>query len=111
MYKVIFLTRRKPGVTLEQYFEHYHGKHFELASNMPGLVSYRQMPIRREGPNNDAAPEEYDAVSEYIYESDEAALAAFASPEGQELNADTGEFIDWPSVITLPVSLAQERTR
>lgn len=111
MYKVIFLTRRKPGLTLEQYLEHYHSTHYELAIKMPRLRSYRQMPIRHEGPRSDEAIADYDAVSEYIYDNDDDAAAAFASVEGKALDEDTGKFIDWSSVVTIPVSTAQEWTK
>lgn len=67
MHQIIFVTRRKPGQTLARYLEHYHTTRVQLAIKMPGLVSYRQMPIRHEG-----------------------------------------KFIDCPSVISLPLSLAQE---
>jgi uncharacterized protein (TIGR02118 family) len=110
MHRNIFVTTLKPGLALGHYLEHYHTTHFQLAIKMPGLVAYRQMPIQHEGPRSDEAPD-YDAVSEYVFDSDEAAEASRASAEGQAIQEDTGKFIDWPSVISLPVSLAQERVR
>jgi uncharacterized protein (TIGR02118 family) len=110
MHKIVFVTKRKPGLALGQYLEHYHTIHFQLAIKLPGLVSYRQMPIRHEGPRSEESPD-YDAVSEYVFDSDEAAAASWASAEGQAILEDTGKFIDWPSVISLPVSLAQEWIR
>jgi uncharacterized protein (TIGR02118 family) len=89
VYKIIFVTKRKPGLTLEEYLRHYHTTHFELAIKMPALVSYRQIPIRHEGPRSEDAPD-HDAVSEYVFESDEAARASWASVEGQAIHDDTG---------------------
>jgi uncharacterized protein (TIGR02118 family) len=110
MYTIVFVTKRKPGLTREQYLSHYHTTHFQLATKMPGLVSYRQMPIRPDGPRSEDAPD-YDAVSEYVFDSDEAAMASWASPQGRATDDDTGEFIDWPSVISLPVHVAKEWIR
>ncbi|MEV7136241.1 EthD domain-containing protein [Arthrobacter sp. NPDC093128] len=103
-FTVVFLTRRKPGLTLEQFREHYLTTHFELASRVPGLVSYRQQPVRHDGaPLMEEIGPVYDAVSEYSFASDADARAAFTSPEWIALNEDTGGFIDWPTVVTLPV--------
>ncbi|MBT8162258.1 MULTISPECIES: hypothetical protein [Arthrobacter] len=37
-------------------------------------------------------------------ETENAAAAAFESPEGVALNEDTGRFMDWPSVLTIPLA-------
>lgn len=103
-YTVVFLTRRKPGLTLEEFTEHYLTTHYEFALRVPGLVSYRQQPVRHDGaPLMEESAPSYDAVSEYSFASDEDARKAFASPEWAALNEDTGEFMDWPTVVTLPV--------
>jgi hypothetical protein len=46
MFTIAFLTRRVDGMTAEEFFEHYRTTHYDLASRMPGLVSYQQAPIR-----------------------------------------------------------------
>lgn len=44
----------------------------------------------------------YDALSIYTFGSREVALAAFTSPEGLLVEQDTGKFMDWPSVLSIP---------
>lgn len=103
VFTLAFLTRPKPGITLEQFYEHYTDIHRPLAEKLPGLVSYRQTKILQEGYRGGDAID-YAAFSEYTFESEEAADAAYNSPEGMALDEDTGRFIDWPSVLTIPLA-------
>lgn len=101
MHTIIFATRRKPGLTREQFAEHYRAVHAPLARRLPGLVEYRQTLLRDDyqwrGQRCD-----YDAISVYVFTSDAAAQAAWASPEGIALNEDTGAFIDWDTIVAYP---------
>ena len=109
MFTIAFLTRRVPGMTRQEFFRHYHETHFPLAIRLPGLVSYQQNRIAHEDDiwtEPESFPD-YDALSLYSFESREAADAAFSSPEGQALNEDTGTFMDWPSVLSIPVEHTQ----
>ncbi|MDQ0867304.1 EthD family reductase [Arthrobacter globiformis] len=110
MYKLIFVTKRKAGLSQEEYFQHYAEVHFPLATAIPGLISYNQMPIVHGAWYGSDSFPDYDAVSEYTFESKEAADLAYASPEGIALNEDTGEFIDWDTVLTIPVEVNQSHT-
>ncbi|MEU9343807.1 EthD family reductase [Streptomyces sp. NPDC048278] len=101
MHTIIFATRRKPGLTREQFAEHYRSVHAPLARRLPGLVEYRQT-LLRDDYRWEGQKCGYDAVSVYVFESDEAAEAAWASPEGVALNEDTLLFIDWDTVISYP---------
>ncbi|MFJ3802875.1 EthD domain-containing protein [Streptomyces sp. NPDC090088] len=101
MHTIIFATRRKPGLTREQFAEHYRSVHAPLARRLPGLVEYRQT-LLRDDYQWEGQKCGYDAVSVYVFESDEAAEAAWASPEGVALNEDTLLFIDWDTVISYP---------
>jgi len=103
MHTIIFVTKRRPELSLEEFVRHYREVHGPLAQNLPGLVEYQQRLIRHEGPRSDEAPD-YDAVSTYLFESDEAAAASWVSPEGLLVEEDTGKFMDWPTVISLPVA-------
>jgi arginase len=106
MFTLVYLTRRIEGMTREAFLDHYHRIHRPLALRLPGLLSYAQMPITRDGYLGDRAFPDYDAVSEYTFSSSAAAEAAFGSPEGIALDEDTGLFMDWPTVITLPVTVS-----
>lgn len=107
MYALVYLTKHIDSITLEEFFRHYHDVHYGLALKLPGLVSYTQTRIRRDGFLGDLAIGEYDALSQYVFESSDAAAAAFSSPEGVALNEDTGLFMDWPSVVTIPVEIVR----
>ncbi|HKU31326.1 EthD family reductase [Arthrobacter sp. NyZ413] len=102
-YTLAFLTRPKPGITLEQFYAHYTEVHRPFAERLPGLVSYRQTRILKDGYRG-ADAIDYAAFSEYTFENEEAAAAAFESPEGTALDEDTGRFMDWPSVLTIPLA-------
>ena len=110
MFKIVFLTKRKPGVSEAEYFRHYADIHFPLATALPGLVSYHQQPILHGAWNGTDSFPDYDAVSEYTFESKQAADQAFRAAQGIALNEDTGAFIDWDSVLSIPVELSQSFT-
>lgn len=105
VFALVYVTRRLESLTREEFLDHYHRVHHPLALRLPGLISYEQMPITRDGYLGGIAPAGHDAVSRYTFASSEAAEAAFASPAGIALNEDTGLFMDWPTVITLPVTI------
>ena len=98
---IVFATRRKPGLTREEFAEHYRTVHAALARKLPGLVEYRQT-LLRDDYHWHGQRCEYDAISVYVFEGDEAAEAAWKSPEGVAVDEDTGVFIDWESVISYP---------
>jgi uncharacterized protein (TIGR02118 family) len=110
VFKIVFLTKRKAGVTESEYFRHYTDIHFPLAIVLPGLLAYHQQPIVHGGWNGTDSFPEYDALSEYTFESQEAADLAFASPQGKALDEDTGAFIDWDTVLSIPVTVRQSFT-
>src|SRR4051794_12590110 len=101
VHTIVFVTRRLAHLTHEQFVRHYEEVHAPLARELPGLVEYRQMPIRTDYQWNGQAAE-YDAVSVYVFESDEAAAAAWESLQGVELNEDTVRFMDWGAILAFP---------
>jgi uncharacterized protein (TIGR02118 family) len=100
-HSIVFVTRRLAHLTHDDFVRHYEHVHAPLARKLPGLVEYRQMPIRSDYLWNEQAPA-YDAVSIYVFESDEAAAASWESPEGVALNEDTVTFMDWDSILAFP---------
>ncbi|HWH26379.1 MAG TPA: EthD family reductase [Pseudolysinimonas sp.] len=111
MFTIAFLTKRRPDLSLDEYLHHYEKVHFPLAVKLPGLVSYTQQPIVHGGWNGTDSFPEYDGLSLYTFESKDEADAAFASPAGVALNEDTGLFMDWPSVLSIPVETLQQFVR
>ncbi|WP_411345387.1 EthD domain-containing protein [Paenibacillus sp. WLX1005] len=103
---LVAVIRRKSGITLEEFHAHYEHIHAPLASQLPGLLSYRQHPTRPPGQGDGPyLPSElpYDAVSIFIFENAAAAEAAWISPEGQRLDEDTLTFIDTQDQLIIPV--------
>jgi uncharacterized protein (TIGR02118 family) len=98
---MVFATRRLPHLTHEQFIRHYEDVHAPLARQLPGLVEYRQMPVRSDYQWHGQRAS-YDAISVYVFESDEAASSAWASPQGVELDEDTGRFMDWEDILAFP---------
>lgn len=101
MHTIVFAVKRLPHLTHEEYLRHYTEVHGPLARKMPGLIEYRQMPIRQDYQWNGQIAE-YDSISIYVYESDEAAAAADASPQGLALKEDTMKIMDFDAVLSFP---------
>lgn len=109
MFALTFLTRRITGLTLDDFVQHYQGQHFRLGVRLPGLISYQQALLTPEdgGWGISDMLADWDAISVYTFESPAAAEAAFASEAGVRLNEDTGLFMEWKSVISLPAKVIQ----
>lgn len=109
MYVIAFFTRRNLGMSSEEFFEHYRGTHWRLATDMPGLISYQQAELDRcaQPWALSSALADYDALSLYTFASREAAIAAFASPEGLATDADTPTFMDASAILAAPSSVIQ----
>jgi uncharacterized protein (TIGR02118 family) len=74
MVRRVALVRRKPGMTVEEFWTHYTGPHAAIVRQMPGL---RRLALSRPvGPQTS----ECDAVGELWFDSREALEQAFADP-------------------------------
>ncbi len=109
MAKLIFMLKRKPGITPEQFRQHYESSHVRLAQKYIGhlLTGYvRNYPILAALDPSNVAPEAkpvpydigYDAITE-MRVRDAAAIEEigriFNDPEIQPiLKADEREFLD-----------------
>lgn len=108
MFSVAYVFRRPAHMTTDEFDVHYRDVHGALAAKLPGLTSYTQHPVRRDAPplwHVSSTTPDFDAISVYTFESDEAAAAAFESPENGPLQEDSVRFIDFNKMITLPVSI------
>jgi hypothetical protein len=75
--KMIVMFRRKPGLSSEQFREHYEQKHAPLALTLfPYIKAYRRNYIRRDRQHQRAAAEgfdarlDYDAIIEVLFETE-----------------------------------------
>ncbi|MGA9914079.1 EthD domain-containing protein [Paraburkholderia sp.] len=109
MHTIAFLFKRKPGMTREAFDHHYKEIHAPIAARLPGLVEYRHYPAREanRGDVHAHVPHGFDALSVYTFESEEAAAAAWNSPENGPVQTDTLLFIDVETMITLPLTFRQ----
>jgi uncharacterized protein (TIGR02118 family) len=103
MVKAIFFASRLPGLSLEQFFDHWLHNHGALGERLPGLRRYVQ---------NHAVPEAYtwanqthDGWSELWFDDLAALHAAVTSPEWQALREDGTTLFSYP----LGVVVARER--
>ena len=95
MIKAIALTKRKPGLSLEEFSRHYEEVHVPLALKyFPAIKRYVRnyviTPPGVEGP-------EFDCISEYWYgniEEQQAAINFWQSEAGQVIRDDEESFMD-----------------
>ncbi|MCL8023946.1 EthD family reductase [Nocardioides bruguierae] len=110
MYTIVILTRPMAGMGREDFLEHYRTTHYDLATKIPGLLYYQQAEVAHGaegwGVGDEAFPT-HVGLSTYTFASREDAEAGFASAEGVAVDADTGTFMDWPSVLFAPATVIQ----
>lgn len=105
MHTIAYVMRRKPGLSQQEFYKCYaeHGPVMALAAR--GLLSYEQYPLRQSSGLGDvygtADQTPYDALSVYTFAT--AADAEYTS-RLPEVIADSERFIDFASMITLPVN-------
>jgi uncharacterized protein (TIGR02118 family) len=109
MIRLVFLLRRKPGLSLEDFQRYWREEHGPLVAGHAkhiGVSRYTQS-HRVEDPANEAMHRArggmepaYDGVAELWWESEEALAAAGNTPAGQAAGAalleDEARFIDLP---------------
>ena len=101
MFTVIGLFKRRPGMSMEDFQNHYEGTHAPLgAKYMAGIIDYKRryltpVPYPLDGTTYEA---EYDVITEMSFPdkaSAEACYAALTSGEGFEvLSRDEENFFD-----------------
>ncbi|MGA2951940.1 MAG: EthD domain-containing protein [Caulobacteraceae bacterium] len=105
--KIVYCLRRKPGISREEFQRYWldvHGPMVKARGEAIGMRRYVQSHAV-ETPMNAALAgargglESYDGVMEGWWDSEDEALAALSTAEGQaagaELLADEGKFIDF----------------
>jgi uncharacterized protein (TIGR02118 family) len=90
MVKAIYLIRRKPGLSTEDFHRYWREVHGAIAARIPGLRRYVQCHAISRG--EDVA--EFDGAAEAWFDDMEAVRRAVASPEYAAARADEGRFID-----------------
>lgn len=87
--KIVYLVEKRPELGDDAFTAHWHGIHAELATHMPGLRGYAI--------NSPSASQRgrrpIDGFAELWFADRDAAVAAWASPEGMATAADGAEFM------------------
>jgi len=102
--KMVLLLKRKPGITAEEFKNHYESSHAPLATRLLHFGTYKRNYINKEelysaGHVENAAPlPDYDVVVEIGFESRDdyqKMLDALADPViGKEIADDEAKFLD-----------------
>ncbi|MDM0071510.1 EthD domain-containing protein [Variovorax sp. J31P207] len=107
MHTIGFLFSRHPDMSLDEFHRHYRDVHGPIARQLPGLIEYRQHPVRETGVGDVHSHSGcgFDALSIFVFESAEAAEAAWNSPQNGPVQEDTVKMINLDTMITLPIVL------
>lgn len=90
MIKAIYLIRRKPGLSSEDFHRYWREVHGAIAARIPGLRRY----VQCHGVSVGEGESPYDGAAEAWFDDLEAVRRAVASPEYAAARADEARFID-----------------
>jgi uncharacterized protein (TIGR02118 family) len=97
----VFLARRRPDLTIEEFQRHWRHQHAAIAMTFPNLKRYVQNhAVQHDGRLLMPSPG-FDVFSELDFESADAMDASWSGPEYAEGEADENNFIDprWSTVL------------
>ncbi len=96
-FKALYLVKRKPGMSFEDFRDHQVNVHMPLAQALPGLRYY----VLDFYPPVDGEDQPFDGSAAVYFDSKEAHDAALASPEGQAALADLPNYQDMDAFLGL----------
>ena len=106
MVKGIFAASRHPGLTPQEFFEHWYGVHGPLGAKVPGLRRYVQNHAIFEAYS--IRPMTHDGWAEMWFDDLESLQRAVASPEWQALREDGRTLFAQPMGIGVASELVQK---
>ena len=86
MVKRFVILRRKPGMSRQQFRDHWRNVHGPLIAKLPGLIKYVQYHVRSELLDEEDDP--IDGIAELWFASEEAQKQAYATPEYEAVVRD-----------------------
>ncbi|MFO1314574.1 MAG: EthD domain-containing protein [Burkholderiales bacterium] len=92
MVKMVIFFKRKPGMTVEAFQEHWRTVHAGIIARLPGLRRYVQSHVLPSGYRKSEPA--YDAVAESSFDDTQAMKSLVGTPEYAEVLADEPNFID-----------------
>ena len=100
MFKVIFLVKRRPDLSVEAYQSYSTDTHAPLVAVLPGLRRYVvNYAVTADGGDAPA----HDGVIELWFDTPGDFEAALGSEAGQRALADQANFLDTSASVMLPV--------
>lgn len=110
MHSIAYLFRRKQNLSIDEFRNIYKNHRNIMLDYSIGLVSYTQHLIRDRHPTGDVytsdIEDRFDALSVYTYDTADNARLSSLVPEIIE---DSMRFIDFDTMISLPVDLIKVR--
>ena len=91
MIKAIYLIRRRPGMSYEDFHRYWREVHGAIAARIPGLRRYVQCHALPVAP---AIDDPFDGAAEAWFDDMDAVRRALESPEYAAARADESRFID-----------------
>lgn len=99
MIKVCELVRRRPGLSVEAFQQHWRDVHGPIVAALPGLRRYVQSHPLPGGYRKGDLP--YDGLAELWFDDKDGLRAIAATPEFAAAKADEPNFIDTTALIEL----------
>lgn len=96
MIKMVIFFKRKPGMSVEDFQQHWRTTHADIIVKLPGIKRYKQSHVIASAYRKGEPV--YDAVAESYFESTQAMKDLAKSPEYAAVLADEPNFIDGPSM-------------
>ena len=101
MIKRFVVLRRKPDMSVEEFWDYWENTHGLLIANIPGLIKYIQYHVKSE--RVDKADDPIDGIAELWFESEETQKEAYQSPEYQAVVEDEPNLFKMSSHYVHPV--------
>lgn len=105
MFKAVYLVKRKPGSTYEEFRSHQLDTHVPIVLTLPGLQRYT-IDLFPPSPEGD---QQFDAMATVWFSDRAAHDAALSSGAGQAAVADLALFLDLPAMVVLMGETAVEK--
>jgi len=96
MVKIVIFFKRKPGMTVEAFQEHWRTTHAAIIARLPGIRRYVQNATLASGYRKGEPA--FDGVAESYFDDTQAMKALARTPEYAEVLADEPSFIDAASM-------------
>lgn len=96
MVKIVIFFKRKPGMTVEAFQEHWRTIHADIISRLPGIRRYVQNATLASGYRKGEPA--FDAVAESWFDDTQAMKSLARTPEYAKVLADEPNFIDAASM-------------